>query len=430
MSMKNKLLPWIITLSALSVSVSAAFYSVSGLGKMFAGASVQVMVLAGSLEFAKLVTASLLYQYWNKLNIGLKAYLSIATLILILITSAGIYGFLSSAYQETSFKVQNQDKNIEILDKEISIVNTEIKNYENQIQQKSNRLSQLTSIRTNLQSTQDVLIGKSKSTNSVRNQIKDVDSEIKRMDQEISVLNDSISSKNSRISIIEKDKMGISSNADIAKEVGPLKYIAKLTGSSIDSVVNWYIIILMLVFDPLAISLVIAANFAFEMSKNDVEEVKQKKNKNNKEKMEFFKKMWKKLFTKKEKKAIVETIIDEPKIDLQKEEEPIIVHHEDSIKNESEDNQLVYEESIEVEVNNIGSDEIHVDFKEQDAEIEINEPEDVHNDAEENKDKYIDHIQLENQKVLRDRFRENPGAGASDILRANRNGQIDPTNLR
>lgn len=430
MSMKNKLLPWIITLSALSVSVSAAFYSVSGLGKMFTGASVQVMVLAGSLEFAKLVTASLLYQYWNKLNMGLKAYLSIATLILILITSAGIYGFLSSAYQETSFKVQNQNKNIEILDKEISIVNTEIKNYGNQIQQKSNRLSQLTSIRTNLQSTQDVLIGKSKSTNSVRNQIKDVDSEIKRMDQEISVLNDSISSKNSRISIIEKDKMGISSNADIAKEIGPLKYIAKLTGSSTDSVVNWYIIVLMLVFDPLAISLVIAANFAFEMSKKDGGEVKQKKNKNNKEKMEFFKKMWKKLFTKKEKKAIVETIIDDPKIDLRKEEEPIIVHHEDSIKNESEDNQLVYEESIGVEVNNIESDEIHVDFKEQDDEIEINEPEDVHNDSEENKDKYIDHIQLENQKVLRDRFRENPGSRSSDILRSNRNGQIDPTNLR
>ena len=126
--MKNKLFPWIIALSALSVSGSAAFYSVSGLGKMFAGASLQVMVLAGSLEFAKLVTASLLYQYWDKLNMGLKVYLSVGTIILIIITSAGIYGFLSSAYQETSFKVQNQDKNIEILDKKISITQKEIKN--------------------------------------------------------------------------------------------------------------------------------------------------------------------------------------------------------------------------------------------------------------------------------------------------------------
>ena len=106
--MKKKLFPWLIALSALSVSGSAAFYSVSGLGKMFAGASLQVMVLAGSLEFAKLVTASLLYQYWSSINKGLKIYLSIATLILILITSAGIYGFLSSAYQETAFKVEKR----------------------------------------------------------------------------------------------------------------------------------------------------------------------------------------------------------------------------------------------------------------------------------------------------------------------------------
>ena len=139
LSMKKKLLPWIIALSALSVSGSAAFYSVTGLGKMFAGASLQVMVLAGSLEFAKLVTASLLYQYWKKLKLGLKLYLSIATLILIIITSAGIYGFLSSAYQETSFKVQNQDKNIQILDKNISIIKTEITNYESQIKQKNDR---------------------------------------------------------------------------------------------------------------------------------------------------------------------------------------------------------------------------------------------------------------------------------------------------
>ena len=263
LSMKKKLLPWIIALSALSVSGSAAFYSVTGLGKMFAGASLQVMVLAGSLEFAKLVTASLLYQYWKKLKLGLKLYLSIATLILIIITSAGIYGFLSSAYQETSFKVQNQDKNIQILDKNISIIKTEIVNYESQIKQKNDRLGQLTTIRTNLQSTQDVLIEKSKSTNAVRQQIKDVDGEIKRMDSEISILNDSISSKNTRISSIEQEKFGVSSNADLAKEVGPLKYIAKLTGSDIDSVVNWYIIILMLVFDPLAIALVIAANFEF-----------------------------------------------------------------------------------------------------------------------------------------------------------------------
>ena len=412
MSMKNKLLPWIISLSALTVSGSAAFYSVSGLGKMFAGASLQVMILAGSLEFAKLVTASLLYQYWKKLNMGLKIYLSVATLILILITSAGIYGFLSSAYQDTAFKVQNQDKNIEILNKDISIVNNEIKNYERQIDQKNSRLTQLTSIRTNLQSTQDVLIEKSKSTNAVRQQIKDVDSEIKRMDTEISVLNDSISSKNSKISSIEQSKMGISSDSDIAKEVGPLKYIAELTGSTIDKVVNWYIIILMLVFDPLAISLVVAANFAFEMAKEENEEEDKKKKekqqikKEKTMKLDFFKNLWKKIFRKKEVDRQLET---------EKTEESLITNKE--LIQESP--LFIPEESKEV-IQEV--EEIH-SVEEIEAVEEVNSVEVIEEKKEHTEDKYDDHIQLENQKVLRDRFRRNPGMDYSNVESKKKSGR-------
>jgi len=405
LSMKNKVLPWVIALSALSVSGSAAFYSVSGLGKMFAGASLQVMVLAGSLEFAKLVTASLLYQYWKKLNIGLKIYLSIATLILILITSAGIYGFLSSAYQETSFKVQNQDKNIEILDKNISIIKTEITNFESQIKQKNDRLGQLTAIRTNLQSTQDVLIEKAKSTNAVRQQIKDVDSEIKRMDSEISVLNDSISSKNTRISSIEMQKLGVSSNADLAKEVGPLKYIAKLTGSTIDSVVNWYIIVLMLVFDPLAIALVIASNFAFEMSKNNNEE---KKTKEKKIKDKNIK--WLKFFKRKEKvKEVQDEVVVNPPMD------PVI--DPENVEEEIIKADVIEEanpERIEEKTSNITETTEH---KLEDNEKEL--------------DKYDDPIFLENQRILRERFRKNPGGPNSrDTFRNNSNGDVNPLNLR
>jgi archaellum component FlaC len=267
--MKRKILPWIIALSALSVSASAAFYSVSGLGKMFAGASLQVMILAGSLELAKLVTASLLYEYWEKLNKGLKYYLLIATFILIAITSAGIYGFLSSAYQETAFKVEKQDKNVGILDKKISILQSELSSYEKQVEQKNNRLTQITNIRSNLQGTQDQLIAQSRSTGAVRQQIKEIDSEIKRIDAEVSTLNDSVSSKNTQITNLETGKLNASSDEELAKEVGPLKYIAELTGKSLAQVVNWYIIVLMLVFDPLAIALVLAANFAFSKIKEE-----------------------------------------------------------------------------------------------------------------------------------------------------------------
>ena len=88
--MKKRLFPLLIALSALAVSGSAAFYSVFGLSKLFAGASTQVIIMAGSLEFAKLVVASLLYQYWDTINKWLRSYLAIACFVLMLITSGGI----------------------------------------------------------------------------------------------------------------------------------------------------------------------------------------------------------------------------------------------------------------------------------------------------------------------------------------------------
>ena len=102
--MKKYIFPTLIALSALSVSVSAAYYSISGLAKLFVGASFAVIVMAASLEIAKLVIASYLYQYWSKTKMLLKVYLTVAVFILILITSAGIYGFLSSAYEQTASK--------------------------------------------------------------------------------------------------------------------------------------------------------------------------------------------------------------------------------------------------------------------------------------------------------------------------------------
>ena len=108
--MKERLLPYIIVLSALFVSSSAIFYSVYGLSQLFSGASKAVIVMASSLEFAKLVVASLLYTYWGELNRWLRSYLTLACVILMFITSGGIYGFLSGAYQSTATKSELMDK--------------------------------------------------------------------------------------------------------------------------------------------------------------------------------------------------------------------------------------------------------------------------------------------------------------------------------
>ena len=114
--LQERIFPFIIALSALSVSASAAFYSVTGLSKLFAGASTEVLIMAGSLEISKLVIASLLYQYWDTINKALRTYLAVACLILILITSAGIYGFLSAAYQETAALAGNVDAQIALVE--------------------------------------------------------------------------------------------------------------------------------------------------------------------------------------------------------------------------------------------------------------------------------------------------------------------------
>ena len=113
--MKKYFLPVLILLSALSVSISAAFYSITGLSKLFAGASLEVIIMASSLEISKLVIASLLYQYRKTIPRLLKYYLTAAAVVLVLITSMGIYGFLSAAYQETANKAGNIDSQIALI---------------------------------------------------------------------------------------------------------------------------------------------------------------------------------------------------------------------------------------------------------------------------------------------------------------------------
>ena len=271
---ENKIFPWLVAIAAASISFSAAFYSIFGIGKMFAGASTNVMVMAASLEFAKLVIASFLYRFWDDVNKGLRAYLTIACFILIVITSGGIYGFLSSAYQETANKVENVDKNTAVLVKQKDMVQRQLTQAEKQLEFKSTRQNTLSDMRNRQQSNADNLISQNKSVSSVRTQMNSLGKESKDLDNDIKVLQDTIASKNQQISDIEMKILNVSTNNDLADEVGPLKYIAKLTGKSLDQVVNWFIIALMLVFDPLAIALVVAANFVFSYIGKDKNELK------------------------------------------------------------------------------------------------------------------------------------------------------------
>ena len=260
---ENKIFPWLVALAAASISFSAAFYSIFGIGKMFAGAATNVMIMATSLEFAKLVIASFLYRFWNDVNKSLRAYLTIACFVLILITSAGIYGFLSSAYQDTANKVENSDKSTLVITKRKDMLQKQLDQTEKQLESKSNRQNTLSDMRNRQQTNADNLISNNRSASSVRTQMNQLSKESGLLDNDIRVLQDSIASKTQQISDLDNEVLAISTNSDLANEIGPLKYIAKLTGKTLDEIVNWFIIALMLVFDPLAIALVVAANFVF-----------------------------------------------------------------------------------------------------------------------------------------------------------------------
>jgi len=254
--MGKKLFPYIIALAALAVSASAAFYSVTGIMKLFAGASLAVGIMAGSLEVAKLVIASLLYQYWSELNKVLRTYLTIAAFVLILITSAGIYGFLSSAYQETANKAN-------IVDQQILALETKKKLYEQTREGIYKEKQSLAGLKESLSkgSTTQFTDRKGnlvvRSNNASIKQIESASNSDEKLSNKLDAVNDSIFS-------LENKVLEAKTNSTVSSELGPLKYLSGLTGQPMDKIINWFLLVIIFVFDPLAIALVIAANFAFK----------------------------------------------------------------------------------------------------------------------------------------------------------------------
>jgi len=254
--MGKKLFPYIIALSALAVSASAGFYSVSGLMKLFAGAAFAVGIMAGSLEVSKLVIASLLYQYWDRLNKVLRTYLTVAAFVLILITSAGIYGFLSSAYQETANKDQVTTQQIAALESKKKLFQDTRDNLLKEKQSLSELRGTLSKSSTNqyTDSRGNLVV---RSNNASYKQIESASKSDEKLSSKLDVVNDSIFSIDNKI-------LQVKTNSTASSELGPLKYLSGLTGYPMDKIINWFLLVIIFVFDPLAIALVIAANFAFK----------------------------------------------------------------------------------------------------------------------------------------------------------------------
>ena len=258
--------PGIIALSALSVSASAAFYSVSGLSKLFAGASLEVIIMAGSLEVAKLVIASLLYKYWDTINKGLRTYLIIATAVLVLITSMGIYGFLSAAYQDTYRQLATKENQTSFLTQKKDFYEKDVLRYDTELERISSNISTLSNAKSTSIQVKDTSLAAgfrtTISTSEIRMASKriEVEEENRKAVQEKRVVAaDSL--QKFQLEILELDN-----NTEVAGELGPLQYLSGLTGTPMDKIINILLLIIIFVFDPLAIALVVAANFAFDQA--------------------------------------------------------------------------------------------------------------------------------------------------------------------
>lgn len=267
----TKRFPYIVLAAAFSLAASAAYYSVFGLSKLFASQATAVIILASTLEISKLITASYLHRYWQQISRLMRVYLSTAVIVLMLITSMGIYGFLASSYQDTSNRLQNLESVVTNLKTKQSRFQTQLDAVSIEKQTVDKNVTQLTAALSNNQIRYTDRNGNEIVKTDAGNRKayeKQLDVSIQRLDN----LSNRETALTDSVTAIDLKIMDLQTTSDVAAEVGPLKYIAKITNKSMDTIVNWLILMLIMVFDPLAIILLISANKALLKTNNDVKE--------------------------------------------------------------------------------------------------------------------------------------------------------------
>lgn len=258
----KRVLPFLIAIAALALASSSAYYSIFGLSKFYAGAATAVIIMGVAIEASKIIATSVLHQYHKVLSWPIKIYLTLAIVLSMIITSAGIYGFLTSAYQQTSTKVELLNGEVGVIENKKKSFEDNIKRIQSQIDSKNNRVTTLSTVRSQQESRLQTLYD-SKSTAAAKRTeklISDADKQINALNNDIDSLNADITSLNDSIGSLDKNILEKNANSDVAGEVGPLLYVSELTGAPMNKVVNWFTILLILIFDPMAVSLIIVLN--------------------------------------------------------------------------------------------------------------------------------------------------------------------------
>ena len=241
----------LLLLSALAVSTVAGYFSIVGLTALFPAAFAAIVAMGIVLEIAKLVTASWLYRYWSKTALVMKTYFTLAVIILSVITSMGIFGFLSKAHLEHSVSTGDNSLQIARLDRRIETEKRRIADAETVLAQLDNTVQTLIDY--------DRIRGDDGAIATRENQA-----------EEREQLNASIDSAIASIDALSEEKLVLDTEQLLIEvEVGPLLYVAEMIygdteKETLDKTVRFVIILLILVFDPLAILLVVAANMSLK----------------------------------------------------------------------------------------------------------------------------------------------------------------------
>lgn len=253
---KNKIYTYLTIFTALLLSVIAAVFSVRGISSLFSGHYYLVMILASAIELSKIIMTSILYRYWKEISRVLKYYMSMSVIILMIITSAGIYGFLSEAYQLTK--------------QDFAVNNNKIKSNETKVQLYS---TQLESLKKQKDDNNDLINKNQRRIDSLYN--RNNYSVAKRMESQVENLVNSNEKINTKISVISDSLQSITFSSanlqekNLSSDVGSLLYIAKIFNKDIDTIAQFFILLLIIVFDPIAISLLITFNMILKKETDD-----------------------------------------------------------------------------------------------------------------------------------------------------------------
>ena len=264
----KKVLLYFILLMAVTLAATVAYVSISGLLTVFSGAGFLGLLFFSAIEISKIIATSAIHTYGKKIGWVYNGLLSLGIIIAMAITSMGVYGFLSSGYQKNSAKSDGVDREIALIDKKIELKEKSRESINSQLLQTQKSISQLrTALGNNTQSRVD-RNGNVITSSSAGNR-KAFESQLKIATESEARLTNGLNSADSVINVLSESKIELETDAAMSSELGPLKYLAEVTGSSMDNVMKWFILLLIVIGDPMAILMIIIFNKIINGEKND-----------------------------------------------------------------------------------------------------------------------------------------------------------------